>query len=234
MSRPCAVCGSPRIYGHVHTHMPPSDPLPVEGAVLPERMKVVPLLAGDVTGDKWSAAEEIVFHKRSTYPPDSLSATYRDIAINMQVELAEAIARHEAYRTTILEGLDKAIAQRDAAVENANQWRSKCEDVEAQRDAARTDLGAVALALGMHEESSRTTIIQGAMDCMESWAKDIQAKDKAEAALATERARILQEAAEAILECQRKKAALPASSGDRAYAKAVKHSHEAVVALIQK
>ena len=37
MSRPCAVCGSPIIYGHVHTHMPPSDTVSVDNVVLPER-----------------------------------------------------------------------------------------------------------------------------------------------------------------------------------------------------
>ena len=81
------------------------------------------------------------------------------------------------------------------AIPYMNEIETKLAEAIAQRDAARTDLGAVALALGMHEESSRTTVIQGAMDCMESWAKDIQAKETAEAALATERARALQEAA---------------------------------------
>lgn len=75
----------------------------------------------------------------------------------------------------------QSIYETKEADEHFTLLETKLAEAISQRDSARTDLGAIALALGMHEEASRTTIVQGAMECMESWAKDIQAKEDSEA-----------------------------------------------------
>lgn len=60
-----------------------------------ERLLVTPLTAGNFTLDEWRIAEATVFDRRWTYKPDSLSAIYRDIAINLQIELARERERHQ-------------------------------------------------------------------------------------------------------------------------------------------
>lgn len=46
-----------------------------------------PMTVGNWTVEEWKAAEARVFAKRVLYNPDSLSAIYKDIAINLQAEL---------------------------------------------------------------------------------------------------------------------------------------------------
>jgi len=53
-----------------------------------------PLLAGNWSREEWGAAHEAVFAQRMKYPPDSLSAIYRDIAINLQAQLATRSDAH--------------------------------------------------------------------------------------------------------------------------------------------
>jgi hypothetical protein len=53
-----------------------------------------PLMAGNWTTEEWHTAFEAVFAKRTTYPPDSLSFIYRDIATNLQAELTSIRNSH--------------------------------------------------------------------------------------------------------------------------------------------
>ena len=47
----------------------------------------MPLTAGNWNSDEWTSAHEATWKRRVSYPPDSLSAIYRDISINLQAEL---------------------------------------------------------------------------------------------------------------------------------------------------
>lgn len=46
-----------------------------------------PLMGGNWTYEEWKEAEAKVWAQRLLYNPDSLSAIFRDIAINLQAEL---------------------------------------------------------------------------------------------------------------------------------------------------
>ena len=52
-----------------------------------------PMTAGNWTLDEWGAAEARVFALRVLYNQDSLSAIYKDIAINLQAQLTRQEAK---------------------------------------------------------------------------------------------------------------------------------------------
>jgi hypothetical protein len=81
----------------------------------------------------------------------------------------------------------------DVAGEHFTLLEKMLREAIAQRDEARTSLGAVALSLGIHEESVASTAPLMMADAMESWAKDVERAEKAEAALATARAQYREE-----------------------------------------
>ena len=79
----CAICHQP--YNDTHECKKPNAP--GEGSELPAPTWSPPLTAGNRTLDQWRSAELIVFDRRSAYKSDSLSAIYKDIAIDLQAEL---------------------------------------------------------------------------------------------------------------------------------------------------
>jgi hypothetical protein len=95
-------------------------------------MKVVPLLVGDWTRDEWEVAEQAVFSLRGQYPPDSLSAIYRDIAIGLQIRLARTAGTPEtaANAVWLSEYLDEVGEWRPALTQ---EWFSEQEGIERAR-----------------------------------------------------------------------------------------------------
>lgn len=93
---------------------------------LPPRSKVTPLTAGNWTTDEWNTAEAAVFEMRCKYPPDSLSAIFRDIAINLQAENESLKAQH-ATDAQIIDRYAKehleVIGERDNLLEVVREYR---------------------------------------------------------------------------------------------------------------